>query len=305
MKKAIGIDLGGTSIKGGIVDERGKILEKYEVETGKDVGAGEVLRRMGQVINKLLNHDEGIEAIGIGSPGFIDSVNGIVLRHGGNISNWAGTDIKGYFRNQLPGKEIYVENDGNVAGICEAWYGAGRDFKSFIMLTIGTGLGGCIYTREQGVWRGHNFQGAELGHAILYPHGIRCTCGQRGCVERYVSGTAIEFLYNELTNNKKTSKEIFNCLEGDESARRVIEDFAHNLAIYISSIKNIFDPEGVIIGGGVINSRKYWWEKMIKTYNHHVNSPSGMDIVAAMFLNEAGIIGAAKLAFDNFKRESL
>ncbi|TJX13878.1 ROK family protein [Tissierella creatinini] len=302
MKKAIGIDLGGTSINGGIVDEKGEILSKFEYETGKNFGSYEVLRRIALVIQELLNHHSDIEIIGIGSPGFIDSVKGRVLVHGGNIAHWAGTDIKGILEKRFPNRKIYVENDANVAGVCEAWYGAGKDFQSFIMITLGTGLGGCIYTKEQGIWHGHNFQGGELGHAILYPNGRLCTCGQKGCVERYVSGTAVEIMYYEETNQIKSSKEIFKVYEEDENAKKIIHEFADNLAIYIASIKNIFDSEGIIIGGGLINARYYWWDRMIKSYNDYVNNPVGMKIVPADYLNDAGIIGAAKIAFDNMKR---
>ncbi len=302
MKKAIGIDLGGTSIKGGVVDESGEILIKLEHETPKGVSSYEVLKGMAMVINELLNHHSEIRVIGIGSPGFIDSVNGKVLGHGGNIPNWKGTDIKGYLERIFSNMNIYVENDANVAGISEAWKGAGKDFQNFIMITLGTGLGGCIYTRETGLWHGQNFQGAELGHAILYPNGRLCTCGQKGCVERYVSGTAIEIMYYEATNQIRRSKDIFSLYEKDENAKKTIYDFSDNLAVYISTIKNIFDPEGIIIGGGLINAREYWWDRMINSYNQYVNNPEGMKIVPAIYLNDSGIIGAAKLALDDLKR---
>lgn len=302
MEKAIGIDLGGTSINGGIVDSKGNIIVKYEHETGKKVGSNEVLRRIGLVIQNLLDLDDSINVIGIGSPGFIDNINGRVLGHGGNIEDWGDTNIKSFLESAFPSRKIYVDNDANVAGICEGWIGAGKDFNSFIMMTLGTGLGGCIYTEDQGIWHGQNFQGAELGHGILYPNGRACTCGQKGCVERYVSGTAIEDHYFELTGNKYSSKEIFKSYARDGIAKKVIREFSDNLAIYISSIKNIFDPEGIIIGGGLINGRDLWWDNMINKYNEYVNSPEGIKIVPAIYLNDAGIIGAGKLALDKIKR---
>lgn len=299
--KAIGIDLGGTSINGGIVDENGNILKRFEHETGKGVGAKEVINRIALVVNELLTGEEGISSIGIGSPGFIDTVNGRVLSVGGNIENWQGTDIKGELSLFFPNLGIFVGNDANLAGLCEGWIGASSGFDSFIMLTLGTGLGGCIYTKEQGIWYGKNYQSGELGHAILYPNGRKCYCGQRGCVEEYVSGTAIEELYQELTGDFKTAKEIFQIYDSDDNARGVIDDFADNLAIFISSLKNIFDPEGIVIGGGVIHARDYWWDRMLNTYENYVNDSNGMVIVPAMHLNDAGIIGAGKLALDNSK----
>lgn len=302
MEKAIGIDLGGTSIYGGIINDRGEILKSIERETGKGVGATEVLRRISLVIEDLLAGESDISGIGIGSPGFIDSDEGRVLTVGGNIDGWAGTDIKGELKKVFPNHQIFVGNDANLAGICEGWIGAGKDFKSFIMLTIGTGLGGAIYTHNQGIWQGHNYQGAELGHAILYPNGRDCTCGQKGCVEQYVSGSAIEILYLEMTGESKKGKDIFDLYEIDNAAREIIDNFADNLAIYIASLKNIFDPEGIVIGGGVIYSREYWWDRMIDSYNNYVNNPKGITIVAATNLNDAGLIGAGKMAFDKKKK---
>lgn len=298
MKKVIGIDLGGTSIVGGIINENGEILSKAQMETGKGVGSKEVLRRISLIVNELLDFDSEILGIGIGSPGFIDIVNGRVLSVGGNIESWQGTDIKAELNKMFPDIKICVGNDANVAGLCEGWIGAGKDFNSFIMITLGTGLGGAIYTNEVGIWYGHNYQGAELGHAILYPNGIKCVCGQKGCSERYISGTAIENSYYELSGNKKRGKEIFDLYFTDENAKNVIDKFADDLAIYISTLKNIFDPEGIIIGGGVINSKEYWWERMISHYEAYVNDSKGMKIVPAIYLNNSGVIGAGKLALD-------
>lgn len=299
MKHAIGIDLGGTSIHGGIISEKGEILHSVERETGKGVGAQEVLKRIALVVNDLFEFGYEIEGIGIGSPGLIDTNSGKVLSIGGNIEGWAGTNIRDELIKIFPEHEIIVGNDANVAGICESWIGAGKNFNSFIMITLGTGLGGAIYAREFGIWKGHNFQGGELGHAILYPNGRKCTCGQYGCVEQYVSGPAIEKLYFELTGEKKKGKEIFRLSDNDKDAELIVNKFADNLAIYICSLKNIFDPEGIVIGGGIINSRNYWWDKMMENYLIKVNDKEGMEIVPATHLNDAGLIGAAKLIFDS------
>src|SRR5699024_9673952 len=109
----------------------------------------------------------------------------------GNINNWEWTNIKEYLRDRFSNILIEVENDGNVAALCEKWLGSAKYMDNFIMLTIGTGLGGSIYTENAGIWSGYNFQGGEFGHAILYPGGRLCKCGQEGCVEKYVSGRAI------------------------------------------------------------------------------------------------------------------
>lgn len=299
LRKAIGIDLGGTKISGGIVNAQGEIIERIERDTGKKVGSTEVLNRLALVINELLGKERDIVGIGIGSPGFIDTIEGKVLTVGGNIYKWAFTDIRGNLSRVFPQYQIFVGNDANVAGLCEGWIGASKDLDSFIMMTLGTGVGGCIYTKNEGIWHGKNFQAGELGHAILYPNGRKCTCGQKGCLEQYISGTGIENSYKEQTGMKKRGEDIFSTYNTDENSKKVIEDFAFNLSVFISTMKNAFDPQGLVIGGGIINSRDIWWDLMIENYKNYVNDTNGMTIVPAIYLNDAGIIGASKLAFDN------
>ena len=297
--KAIGIDLGGTSINGGLIDEDGNILKKAEKDTLTAKGRYEVLDRISEVIDILMEED--VLGIAIGSPGFIDSNEGRVLKVGGNIEDWAGTPIREELQKKYTNISIFVENDANVAGICEHWKGAAKDFDNFVMLTLGSGVGGAINIDNHGILTGHRYRGAELGHTILYPNGRLCTCGQRGCAEQYVSGNAVEKIYQERTGIKKKGKDIFKSIHEDKIANKTIEEFCDNLGIYIVSLKNIFDPEGIIIGGGVINSREYWWDKMIESYENNANDSEGMDIVAAHFLNDAGMIGAGKIVFDRLR----
>ena len=296
MKKAIGIDLGGTSIKGGLIDEDGNILEKAERSTPTAKGRYEVLERISEVID-ILKGDEVI-GIAIGSPGFIDSNEGKVLKVGGNIEDWAGTNIKDELLKKYPHMTIFVENDANVAAICEHWKGAAKRYDNFIMLTLGSGLGGAIYIENHGLVKGHRYRGGELGHAIFIPNGRLCTCGQKGCVEQYISGNAVENIYEERTGIKKKGKDIFKSIHEDDISNEIIHEFSHNLGIYISTLKNIFDPQGIIIGGGVINSKEYWWDHMIESYKIYCNDSDDMDIVPAEYLNDAGMIGAGKIVFD-------
>lgn len=292
--KVIGIDLGGTTIKGGLVDLEGNIIKKLNTHTPKD--SKSILENIVLIIEKL-SIGEDILGIGLGSPGFIDSDRGQVLSYGGNVKDWEWTDIKGYLSKKFPKLYIEVENDGNVAALCEKWVGSAKDFNNFIMLTLGTGLGGAIYTHREGIWNGHSFQGGEFGHAILYPRGILCKCGQEGCVENYVSGTAIESAYKSLTGNYLKGEEIFKRHDIDNNAKEVVDEFSTNLAIYLLSLRNIFDPQGFVIGGGLINSSQYWWDKMIGEFKERVNFHK-IEIVPASYLNDSGIIGAAKMIVD-------
>lgn len=292
--KVIGIDLGGTTIKGGLVDLEGNIIKKLNTDTPKD--SNSILEAIIYIIEDLSN-GENILGIGLGTPGFIDSDRGQVLSYGGNVNDWEWTDIKGYLSERFPNQFIEIENDGNVAALCEKWLGSAEDFDSFIMLTLGTGLGGAIYTPKEGIWNGYEFQGGELGHAILYPKGKLCKCGQEGCVENYVSGTAIESGYKSLTGKHLKGEEIFKQYETDMDANKVIDNFSADLAIYLISLRNIFDPQGIVIGGGLINSSQYWWGKMMTEFKTRVNFQD-IEIVPASYLNDSGIIGAAKMIVD-------
>lgn len=298
MKRVIGIDLGGTKINGAVVDESGEILKLNTLSTSKSGSPEEVLAGIKELIG-ILGEDEEISAIGIGSPGFIDSDKGRVLAVGGNIEGWAGTDIRGPLEREF-GIPVQVENDANVAGLCEAWIGAGRDKESFVMLTVGTGLGGAIYTKAEGLWRGGHFQAAEVGHSILYPGGHQCSCGQRGCTEQYVSGTAVEDEYERLSGIRRTGRDIFDSVQEDPISEKVVRRFAWDFAVLLVSIKNIFDPQAVIIGGGVILSRDSWWDEMVGNFNSLVNNNPGMEIIPAWHLNASGTIGAARAAMDRF-----
>lgn len=299
MAKVIGIDLGGTKINGGIINEEGEILKKITIDTKAKNGKQEVLDGIAHVIKELIKNEK-IEGIGIGTPGFIDTEKGQVLYHGGNIYDWVGVNLKKEIARYFPDVPVFVENDANVAAICEGWVGAGKGLDSFIMLTLGTGLGGGIWDKKTGIWHGSNYQGAELGHSILYPNGRQCNCGQKGCAEQYISGTGIENTYREITGKVLTGEEIFEN-STDVDSKRTINRFTKDLATFLVTIKNIFDPHGLIIGGGVINSRDKWWDKMIEKYRISCNSPEGMEILPARYLNDAGIIGAAKIAFEHIK----
>lgn len=296
MKKVIGIDLGGTKVVGGIINENGHILKKAERDTFLAENKRDVLNSIKEVIDELIGED--ILGIGIGSPGFIDSEEGKVLEVGGNVKDWANTNIKGEIEYSFPNSPVFVENDANVAAISEKWLGSARDFKNFLMITLGTGLGGAIYLEKEGLLKGDKYQAGEFGHAILYPFGVKCSCGQNGCVERYVSGSAIERIYKEKADKYKSGKDIFKDKD-DKIANQVIEEFTKNLGVYLVTLKNLFDPQAIVIGGGVINSRDYWWDKMIKSYKLFSNSPNTIEILPAKYLNDAGMIGAGKVVFEN------
>lgn len=294
MKYVMGIDIGGTKINSAVIDEKGNIIDKYRIQSNADEGREEVLKRIRISIDRLMVTE--VEGIGVATAGFIDSENGIV-KFAGNIQGWTGLHLKEELESTID-IPVFVDNDANIAALCEKWLGAARDYRSFVMLTMGTGLGGAIYHEKLGFWEGESFQGAELGHAILYPYGRKCTCGQKGCAEKYIAGSALSLNYKDLTGKELIGPEIISNIETDQNAKESIYRMARDMGIYLSSIKNIFDPQGVVIGGGFIETKEYWWEDMLKVYYEYCNRPEGMEIVPAEYLNDAGVIGAGNLAFD-------
>ena len=299
MTKTIGLDIGGTKIQGAVIDEKGEILKTYRLETCAREGKDKVLDNISKIIDFLKTDD--IKAVGVGTPGFIDSENGIVT-FAGNIDGWTGLNLKKEIekRSSLP---VFIENDANIALVCEKWLGSGKGFNDIVMITIGTGLGGAVYNKKMGLLSGSNFQGAELGHLILHPNGEYCTCGQSGCAEGYCSGTAIVRHYEELTRNKLEGQEIFELVKTDDNAKKVIDRFTSDLAWFLTSLRNIFDPELIIIGGGVINSKDYWWKEVLEKFYNYCHLSEKIEIKPAKYLNDAGVIGAGRIAMERLKNE--
>lgn len=294
MAKVIGIDIGGTKINACLVDDSGNILERKEVPTNANRGRDVVLDNIKNAIYSLSYKDAS--AIGIGTPGFIDSKNGIVT-FAGNIKGWTGLNLKEAVE-EFVNLPVFVENDANIALVAEKWIGSCKDYDNVVMITLGTGLGGAIYTKEGGLLTGSHFQGAELGHMILHAGGDPCTCGQNGCGESYCAGSALTKDYKKLTGKELSGQAIFDLVDTDDAARKVLENYQSNLGYLLTSLRNIFDPDVIVVGGGVIHAKDVFWDGMISKYQEYCNKPSEVDIIPAMFLNNAGVIGAAKIAFE-------
>ena len=294
MDKVIGIDLGGTKINACLINKDGEILQRSNTKTQASLGRDVVLKNIKKVIYDL--DFTKAKAIGIGTPGFIDSKNGIV-NFSGNIEGWTGLNLKEAIEEYV-NIPVFIENDANIALLAEKWLGAGKTYKDIVMVTLGTGVGGAVYKEGYGLLLGSHFQGAELGHIILYPGGNYCTCGQYGCVEAYCSGAAISKHYEKLTGKKLSGEDILKNTNKDPAANKVLDSFQNDLAYFLTTLRNIFDSEAIIIGGGVINSKDIWWNGVLNRFDKICNRPDSIDIIPARFLNDSGVIGAGKIAFE-------
>ncbi len=300
MKYVIGIDLGGTKINAAIIDEQGNIFDKISMPSYGGQGKEAVIHQLQQCIFQL--HPEKIEGIGIGTPGTVDVLQGQILDVGGNINDWSYCNLKSEMQSFFPDDKFYILNDANAALLGEKWCGAEENYNYFLMLTLGTGIGGAIFQKETGVLLGHHFQGGEFGHVIIVPGGRACSCGQRGCIEKYAAGSAISISYEEKTGLLLTGQEIFSRLEFDEIAKKVVNEFSNYLGLYLVNLQNIFDPEAIVLGGGLIDSKDVWWEKMLNVVKNESNFKNQINIVPGQLKNDAGMIGAGKFVFEQQKK---
>lgn len=307
----VGIDLGGTFFKVGLVEvESGKIQKKIERETKVHEGREKVIDRMAQAIIEIA---EGIEylGVGIGSPGSIDHDKGIV-RFSPNFPDWVNFELGGMLSNILK-KPVFVENDANAFVLGEKWFGAGKGYSHIVALTLGTGVGGGVISHNLLI-TGHSGIGTELGHVIIEPNGPQCGCGNYGCLEALASATAIKRMALEgqkkfpesivFKSEKVDAKAVFDAAKKDDLlGSLVVERVVNALAIGISNFIHIFNPEVIVIGGGVSRAGDILFRPLIEKVEHLVmpSFKGTYKIVQSPLVEEAGILGAASVILQNLK----
>lgn len=308
----IGIDLGGTNIAVGAVSDSGEILAKASAPTLSGRGYKEIVKDMAFLCKKVTDQAgasmKDIRAIGIGSPGTIDSENGIVVFAGNLKMEKApvAEELKKYF--DIP---IHMENDANAAAYGE-YIACGHDTDSFVFITLGTGVGGGIIINKQ-IYRGFNNAGAEIGHMTVEMNGIECTCGKKGCFECYASVTALRRQTKEMMDIATESamhdwvsrvghisgRTAFECAAaGDAAAIKVRDNYIRYIAEGIVSVVNVFQPEILVIGGGISKEGDVILKPLkefVYKYDFNKFMPK-TDIRIAKLFNDAGIVGAAMAA---------
>ena len=312
----VGVDIGGMSVKIGVVDEKGNILKKDRVVTDVVGGPHKIISDIGNAIKSLVDiNDRDFLGIGIGCPGAINSARGTVDR-AFNL-NWHRVAIVDELA-RIINTHIKVSNDANVAALGEAMYGAGRTYTDTIFLTLGTGVGGGIVLNGK-LYEGNESKGAELGHMVLVVDGEPCSCGRRGCMEAYCSATALIRETKKAMLADKSSamwkmaptlddvdgKTAFECSkQGDKAANEVVDYFVKYLGEGMLNFANIFRPQAIILGGGVCAQGDYLIYKLkdyCKDRNYGFADTPRFDILTARLGNDAGIIGAAGLIFADMK----
>ncbi len=311
-KYFIGIDLGGTNITAGVVDEKYEILAKSSTKTNlpraAELIADDMVKVSLEAVSKANLKIDDIEWIGVGSPGIANSEKGII-EYSCNLG-FNNTPLVKLIEERIK-KPAFVENDANAAAYGEFLAGAAKGSKNAVCVTLGTGVGGGIIIDSK-IYSGFNFAGAELGHMVIDPNGPDCNCGRKGCFEVFSSATGLIRMTKEAMDKDKTSlmhkmadnkriggKLSFNAMRaGDQAAKEVVDKYIKYLAMGITNIINIFQPEVLCIGGGVCNEGDALLLPVKELVDKEVytrNSKNNTKLVKAKLGNNAGIIGAAFL----------
>jgi len=312
----IGIDIGGTNIKGVLTDEKGKKLSSGDTATPDSTK--EIDQSIISLIRKLASEAEidfaDIKAIGIGAAGSIDRKKGITI-NSPNILCWKNYPLAANIE-KISGIKTFLENDATVA--CAGFWreNDGKKFRNFIMVTLGTGIGGGAVIDGK-LFTGQNGSSMEIGHMTIDVNGKECTCGSRGCLEQYASATALvkytqsnlkkyknSTLHNRIGKDKLTAKLIYEeALKNDELALKSFEYISFHLGAGISSLINIFNPEAIILGGGLSNAHKIIIPAIKKVISERAmkGMKEGVKITAVKNQEIIPALGAAKIAMDRLK----
>lgn len=308
----IGIDLGGMSAKAALLlgdTLKGKCSVETSAEDAPELTANKLATLARKAAEEAGISFEEVTAIGIGSPGVIDSQTGTVASW--TNFNWTNVELARLV-SELINKPVYVLNDANAAALGEAKFGAGQKYSDSIFITIGTGVGGGIMIGGK-LFEGHKSAGAEIGHTVIRQNGELCTCGRRGCFERYASTSAlIRSTKRAMEENPESAlwklaptldaaggRTAFRAADqGDEVAKRVVSDFIAALGEGIVNLINVLRPQAIIVGGGISNEGENLLAPLREYINPliYANFYAPVEVVRATLGNDAGLYGAAVFA---------
>jgi glucokinase len=298
------VDLGGTNLRTALVSFEGNILDKRKEATNASDGWKKIVARLVDNITQqrvtAVQRGLKVTAVGVGAPGVIRMDTGVVVKSP-NFPDWNNLPLRDELEKALL-IPVVIENDANAAALGEQWRGAGRGINSMILLTLGTGVGAGIVLDNK-IWQGADGMAGEVGHMTLIPDGRQCGCGNSGCLEMYASARGIVQSYREAAGKLEitqapelTSTHVYQAArDGDPIARRVMKDMGAMLGIGIANLINIFNPNMIVIGGGVKDA----WDLFIGATHEEIMRRAFQvpaertEIVPSLLGDDAGLIGAA------------
>ena len=296
--RVLGIDLGGTAIKLGLFLQDGTCLKTISVPTPQPANPKPVVNAIASAVNQL-NSDLTCRAIGLGVPGPTDNTRRFAKKSI-NLPGWDDVPVADWLEAKT-GLATILENDANCAAIGEAWLGAGREFKDFILLTLGTGVGGGIFLNGE-LFTGRYGAAGELGLITLNPDGFPCRSGNRGSLEQYASIGSI------LRRTGKSPAEMGRLARaGDRQALEFWESYGKSLGAGLASLIYVLTPEAIIIGGGISASSQFFIPSTLAEIEQRVVYPSRehLQLLTAKLGNQAGMLGAAKLVWNRIENGKL
>jgi glucokinase len=312
MELAAGIDFGGTSAKIGLVDRAGTILARAHVSMDAGESFEGIVEPVVRTLRDLVTREAmrgAVSTIGICAPGFIDKSDGNLIGGCNNIPSLQHRSVQRYFEEAF-GVPAFGENDATSAAAGELVFGAGRRFSSFVLITVGTAIGGgLVFDRR--VYRGWKGFAGEVGHICVSPNGLWCDCGSRGCFEQYASGTAILRVYEEKL--RKRGMECADCASprsvveraraGDRLALDTLEEAGGWIAQAFGTLLNVLNLEACLVGGGVSEAGEMLLGPIRRRLADHCwpQIGEGVEVLAAELRNDAGILGAAAQAFERLQ----
>ena len=311
-KYAIGIDLGGTSVKYALIDNEGVFHFQGKLPSKADISAEAVIGQLVTACKETMASAQQlgvtIEGIGIGTPGIVDETNRIVLGGAENIKGWENLNLADRIEAEthLP---VQMGNDANLMGLGETMYGAGQGARNVVFLTVGTGIGGAVVIDGK-LFNGFANRGTELGNVPLIANGEPCACGSIGCLEHYASTSALVRRFSKRaaeTGRSFSGEEINGELivrlykEGDKLATECLDEHCDFLGHGIAGFINIFSPQRIVIGGGLSEAGDFYIQKVSERAHRYVMADCAVNtrIMAASLGNKAGSIGAASLVFSS------
>lgn len=307
-KVVFGIDIGGTNIKSGIVDETGAILHADNTPTDAQAGRDSLLDKLYEIARRYKERaaGEGWEACGMGvaTAGYVHAREGRIGYATSNLPGWTGVPLRDNMSGET-GLPVALVNDAHAFAVGEAWIGAGKELEGFLCVTLGTGVGGSWVTKHGGTYFGRDGYAGGYGHIVIRHGGQACNCGLSGCWEQYASVRALMRQAAEAGLDESTTggsaKRLFELArEGHGTALGVIDQYAEYVAIGMTNLIHILNPESIVVGGAITAQGDFLFDRIrAQAERQMMPAYAPVRIVPAALGEQAGLAGAAKLAWSS------